>query len=301
MTGMPTNHEAGFSRGTGLLVLEVIHSNPNGDPDAESEPRTIDSDGHGLVSPVSVKRKIRDLVENKRGPVWLAAAERLGLDNAQRFGVLETRYRDREAIFKMDAPTFINGFWDARVFGNTFLEDLKDKKIKTGDKDHFIGTGVVQFGPGISVAPIEIERLTLTNKSGVQAGKDRGMAPLAWRVVRHGLYHMPFFVNPMAAGKSGCSSQDIDVVKFVLPYVYRSTASAMRPNVEVLHAWYAEHQSPLGSIPDYLIIDALTPSKIDEAEKPSVSRNEYVIPDTLPAEVRGRLASFEDLCLKAWG
>ena len=36
-----------FNRGTGLLVIEVRHSNPNGDPDAESEPRTIDADGRG--------------------------------------------------------------------------------------------------------------------------------------------------------------------------------------------------------------------------------------------------------------
>ena len=40
--------EVKLNRGTGMLVIEVRHSNPNGDPDAESEPRTIDSDGRGL-------------------------------------------------------------------------------------------------------------------------------------------------------------------------------------------------------------------------------------------------------------
>ena len=30
-----------LNRGTGLLVIEVRCSNPNGDPDAESEPRTL--------------------------------------------------------------------------------------------------------------------------------------------------------------------------------------------------------------------------------------------------------------------
>ena len=49
-----------FNRATGLLVIEVRNSNPNGDPDAESEPRTIDADGRGLISPVSFKRKLRD-------------------------------------------------------------------------------------------------------------------------------------------------------------------------------------------------------------------------------------------------
>jgi Cas7 group CRISPR-associated protein Csh2 len=58
-----------FNRGTGLLVIEVQNSNPNGDPDAESEPRTLDSDGRGLISPVSFKRKLRDLVAASDGPV----------------------------------------------------------------------------------------------------------------------------------------------------------------------------------------------------------------------------------------
>ena len=59
-----------FNRGTGLLVIEVKHSNPNGDPDMESDPRTLEIDGRGLISPVSYKRKLRDLVGEKGGPAW---------------------------------------------------------------------------------------------------------------------------------------------------------------------------------------------------------------------------------------
>ncbi|MBL1292381.1 MAG: type I CRISPR-associated protein Cas7 [Thiotrichales bacterium] len=33
-------------------------SNPNGDPDMESEPRTRELDGLGMISPVSLKRKL---------------------------------------------------------------------------------------------------------------------------------------------------------------------------------------------------------------------------------------------------
>jgi CRISPR-associated protein Csd2 len=242
-----------LNRGTGLIVLEVRHSNPNGDPDAESEPRTLDIDGRGLISPVSFKRKLRDLVADEDGPVWQLAADalRLGTNgDGRRYQILESRGRERDAIFKMDAGTFGNTFWDARVFGNTFLEDIKGKDYKPGEKDHFISTGVAQVGPGISIAPIEVERLTTTNKAGVEEGKDRGMAPLGWRVVRHAVYSMPFFVNPMAARKTGCGALDIELLKFVIPHAYRNTASAVRPFVEVRHAWYAEHKSPLGSCPD---------------------------------------------------
>jgi len=54
--------EAPFNRHVGLIVLDVTMSNPNGDPDMESEPRTRELDGLGMISPVSLKRKFRDLV-----------------------------------------------------------------------------------------------------------------------------------------------------------------------------------------------------------------------------------------------
>lgn len=289
-----------FSRGTGLLVIEVRQSNPNGDPDAESEPRTLDADGRGLISPVSFKRKLRDLVADEEGPAWQEAKRRLELGmngDSRSYRILESRGRDRDAIFKMNAQEFTSTFWDARVFGNTFLEDIKDKDIKPGDKDHFISTGVVQFGPGISIAPVEVQRLTTTNKSGVERGKDRGMAPLSWRVVRHAVYTMPFFVNPMAASKSGCEQLDISLMKFLIPLAYRNTASAVRPFVEIRHAWYAEHKSSLGSCPDSLILDAMVPRKIKgDADQPSLCIQEYDIPTTLPAEFNQRLSSFADLC-----
>lgn len=289
-----------FNRGTGLLILEVRHSNPNGDPDQESEPRTMD-DRRGLISPVSFKRKLRDLVADKDGPVWKVSQDTLSIGagrNGREYGILESRHRDRGAISAMDAAEFTAAFWDARIFGNTFLEEMTGPK--TGDKDHFISTGVVQFGPGVSVAPVEIERMTTTNKAGVEAGKDRGMAPLGWRVVRHGVYTMPFFVNPMAAEKNGCDARDVDIMKFLIPHAYRNTASAVRPFVEVRHAWYAEHRSPLGSCPDSLIIDALMPTKREAPEHASTSIAEYDLPGELPQEVHERLASFEDLTAKEW-
>ena len=83
-----TNEVGGFKRGTGLLVIEVRNSNPNGDPDRDSDPRQR-PDQKGEISPVSYKRKLRDLVEWK-GEVWDALAGDLNL-TAARFGILESR------------------------------------------------------------------------------------------------------------------------------------------------------------------------------------------------------------------
>ena len=42
-----------LKRATGLLVIEVVNSNPNGDPDRESDPRQRPN-GLGEISPVSL-------------------------------------------------------------------------------------------------------------------------------------------------------------------------------------------------------------------------------------------------------
>lgn len=274
-------------RAVGLLVLEIINSNPNGDPDRESDPRQR-LDDRGEISPVSFKRKLRDLVENKEGPVWKEMAGMLGLD-ADKFQILESRGRDRKEITKLlqeNPQAFIDRYWDGRLFGNTFLEENVSSTIKTG---------AVQFGMGLSIAPILIERQTNTSKSGVQEGLDRGMAPLAYRVVQHAVYCMPFFVNPSAAQKSGCTQEDINLMLKLIPYAYSHTASYVRPQVEVRHAWYACHKSALGSFSDQEFIEALTPKKTSNPDKPSESWSDYEAPKDLLEKLKAKSDRFMDL------
>ena len=227
-----------INRGTGLLIIEVRNSNPNGNPDCDSDPRQR-NDQRGEISPVSFKAKVRSLIENKEGPVWLELQKKYNLEPKE-YEILESRKRAKEDI-KEGEDEFRKKFWDGRVFGNTELEKGRNVPVRTG---------VVQFGMGISVAPIEIERHTTTNPP-VQAGKSVGMAPLAYRIVSHGVYCMPFFVNPTAAIKSGCTKKDIDILFNVIPYVYSHTASYIRPSVEIRYAWYMEHKNPLGSCSDF--------------------------------------------------
>ena len=49
-----------------VLVFDVTNGNPNGDPDAGNLPRLDPETNHGLVSDVSLKRKIRNYVELAR-------------------------------------------------------------------------------------------------------------------------------------------------------------------------------------------------------------------------------------------
>ena len=282
-----------INRATGLLIIEVVSSNPNGDPDRESDPRQRPN-GQGEISPVSFKRKLRDLVEAKDQPVFQSLKERLQLKDGC-YEILESRGRDREAIKKEMADgddkdfmksTFVRKYWDARVFGNTFLEGESDKGT--------IKTGVVQFGMGLSVKPIEVIRQTNTNKAGVQEGKNQGMAPMAYRVVTHAVYAMPFFVNPTYAPKSGCTKKDIELLKALIPYAYDHTRSAIRPDVRIRHAWFVEHKDALGTCPDFKIFDALAPkAKVDV---PS-SWDDYDVPTTLPKELEDKGLQLKDLAL----
>ena len=289
-----------IKRATGLLVIEAVSSNPNGDPDRESDPRQRPN-GLGEISPVSFKRKLRDLVEDIEGPVFTTISQNLGI-NANNFCILESRGRDRNAISaEMSAniedfnqkdfldSIFVQKYWDARLFGNTFLE-------KGGNKG-YIKTGVAQFVMGLSVSPVQIVRQTNTNKSGVQEGKNQGMAPLAYRVVEHGVYCMPFYINPSSAHKSGCTTMDIELLKALIPYAYDHTRSAIRPDVRIRHAWFMEHKNALGSCPDYLLIDALTPKrKGDEPIASSVSWDDYDDKSArLSTELKDKLNSCVDL------
>lgn len=288
-----------IKRATGLLIIEAVNSNPNGDPDRESDPRQRPN-GLGEISPVSFKRKLRDLIEDKDGLIFGDVCTKLNM-NPENFCILESRGRDRSAIKsemgknieKFDQKEFLNSsfvrkYWDGRLFGNTFLEEGGDKG--------YIKTGVAQFVMGLSVAPIQIVRHTNTNKPGVQEGKNQGMAPLAYRVVEHGVYCMPFYINPSNAHKSGCTKKDIDLLKALIPYAYDHTRSAIRPDVRIRHAWYMEHKNHLGSCADYLLIEALTPKrKGTDAMAPSTSWNDYDVPSALPKELRAKIESCEDL------
>jgi Cas7 group CRISPR-associated protein Csh2 len=301
-----------IKRVTGLLVIEVVNSNPNGDPDAMSDPRQRDN-GQGEISPVSYKRKLRDLVEITDGPVYQKVTKDLpSVPEGYQFGILELRGRDRKAIFKEMGPKepfvetkflssdFVKKYWDARLFGNTFLESKEAGDADAGKARNkgYIKTGVVQFGMGLSICPVTIRRHTMTNKPGVQEGKSQGMAPLAYRVVEHGVYVMPFFINPSLAAKSGCKPCDVELLKRLIPYAYDHTRSAIRPDVRIRHAWWIEHKDVLGSVPDYMLIDALTPKrKGPDPLAPSAAWSDYDVPSCLPDAIKNKVNVF-DLMLK---
>jgi CRISPR-associated protein Csd2 len=322
---MLNEQKQSIPRATGLLVIVAENVNPNGDPDRESDPRQRSHDRRGYISGVSFKRKLRDLVELKKGPVWQHMSKKLSL-NDDLFCILESRERGfsevkdageawRKVLELIDkgnnGSAVINKYWDARVFGATFLEKGEDAPqtgggVGSSDRKH-IRTGVAQFGIAVSVAPVRIHRDTNTKKASAQESKDRGMAPLACRYVEHGVYCMPFFVNPTAAIQSGCTAKDIALLLSLIKPAYANTRSVTRSHgvIEILHAWYAEHDDDLGSFSEFEFIEKLTPRrKGGNREKESESgvplKDQYDVPDKMPNDFSGRLKNGKlyDLCVE---
>ncbi len=276
-----------INRAVGYAVVEVTNSNINGDPDRDGAPRHR-PDELGESTAVSTKRKFRDVVMFKNGPVWKAIEKALGLD-PDKFKIFERPDRP----FNKSAPSgqtpaleyaksgkVLEECWDARTFGIAFFGDKEDDKNQS-----VVSRGTIQIGMGLSISPVRISERTITRGMPVQSDKTRGMGSLALKTVDHAIYVIPIFVNPSQAVQNGTTATDIEVFKYVFPHIFSATMSATRPQVNLLHVHWVEHSTPLGDCPDHLILDALMPKRKDDGERPSMSREQYDIPDKLPASL----------------
>lgn len=257
-----------LNRMTGLLVLEVINSNPNGDPDRDSDPRQRD-DGIGEISPVSVKRKLRDLIEFKENNfIWEEVGKNL---NADEFKILESRQNKRSTVkdqlLEKDSAGFVNTYWDARLFGNTFLEEGGGDTIRSG---------ALHFGVGLSVASVKIQRETFTKKAPAQEGRSRGMAPLGFRIVEYGIYTVPFFFSPHQGQRTGCREEDVQLFLKLIPYMYDHNRSLVRSQVNILHAHVGWHGNKLGTFKDSDFFAELFPQLKEGAS--GCKRKDFNIP-----------------------
>ena len=118
-----------IKRAVGSIIVEVINSNPNGDPDRDGAPRQRE-DGRGEISDKSVKRKWRDFLENHDCDKFRAFQNIYSFD-PERFHIFESRRRNwKQLISEISSSAedyretdFCRKYWDGRVFGNTILEN----------------------------------------------------------------------------------------------------------------------------------------------------------------------------------
>jgi CRISPR-associated protein Csd2 len=301
-----------------VLLFDVAHGNPNGDPDAGNSPRIDPETGIGLVTDVCLKRKIRNYVAITRQmepPNDIYVKERGILAREQRKAYQAIRAEAQDSPNK-DARTWMcANYFDVRTFGAVMStgkaaaedrEDATTKGKKANLKMWNCGQvrGPVQIGFAQSVAPIvthehTITRVALTNADDVDRGgpgngeEDAASGQMGRKhTVPYGLYRAHIFVSPFLADDTGFSNADLDLLIESLKNLFELDRSASRGEMAVRGLFQFQHEAKLGNAPAHKLFELIKITSRDES-KPARSVADFDIvepPDSgpLPAGITYR-------------
>ncbi len=244
-----------------VLLFEVINGNPNGDPDAGNAPRVDPQDGHGLVSDVCLKRKIRNFITFAKGAA--AGAPQPGYDiYLKEKAVLNHQHQRGYAALGLDAKHpaklkpgetpadervrrwMCQTFFDVRMFGAVMTTGVNAGQVR----------GPVQIAFARSVEPIVSLEQTLTRmavttekESAAQEGVNRTMGRK--EIVPYALYRAHGFVSPFLAASTGFSKADLELLFAALAQMFDHDRSAARGEMGTCKLFVFEHESALGNAP----------------------------------------------------
>src|SRR3954452_17080013 len=117
-----------------VLFFEVTDGNPNGDPDAGNAPRIDPETGHGLVTDVCLKRKVRNFVQlsqvevadgstlrpRPRYEIYVKERGILAVQQRRAYealGNVGDRHDNRPATVREARAWMCRTFFDVRAFG----------------------------------------------------------------------------------------------------------------------------------------------------------------------------------------
>lgn len=245
------------------VVLRVKNANPNGDPLNGNRPRT-DYEGHGEISDVCIKRKIRDrLMEIKNDKkeckykVFVQSDDRK-LDEATSLRDRAEKALGKDLGGKETVKKACMEWIDVRTFGQLFAFSAKKgvKGGEAGDGDDASGRSVPIRGPvsihtALSVDTVSITSTQITKsvnsedtKDGKRSSDTMGMK----HRVDNGVYVFYGSMNPQLAERTGFDDADAEAIKGVLPKLFENDASSARPegSMEVLKLIWWKHNCKSG-------------------------------------------------------
>lgn len=255
-----------------LYLFDVQDGNPNGDPDAGNLPRVDSETGHGLVTDVCLKRKVRNYVEeakNNEPSYEIFIREAAVLDNA-----VEDIYKTEE-VSKADkkdkkdtAKKMLCGkYYDIRSFGAVIATKEKQGQVR----------GPIQLTFARSVDPIfslshSITRMAVTKESDKDKEKTMGRKA----TVPYGLYLTHGFVSASLADQTGFSQEDLQLFWEALSNMFDIDRSAARGLMSARKLIVFEHSTKLGNAPANVLFDLV---KIEKKPEVEVARsfNDYVV------------------------
>ena len=258
-----------------VFAFDIVDGNPNGDPDANNRPRVDPETGHGLVTDVSLKRKIRDTLPLAAGDsagygIFVTAGDALNttLERSYKMNGLELGDKTKDASA---AKTWLcANYVDIRLFGAV---------LSTG-KTPALGQirGPLQVSFARSVDPISPAEHTITrvaHTTAADAEKGGGTMGSKW-TVPYGLYVATLGYSAARGLQTGVSQRDLELLFKVLASMFDHTSSAARAKMatRVLHVF--SHSDAFGSAPMHSLVDRVRFARNDNVELPR-SFSDYTV------------------------
>ncbi|GIP57590.1 type I-C CRISPR-associated protein Cas7/Csd2 [Paenibacillus woosongensis] len=232
------------------VVLSVTNANPNGDPLNGNRPRQ-NYDGHGEISDVAIKRKIRNRLQDMGESIFVQSNDRKSdsfnslRERADANAELEKILKSKTSSSDDFARIACQEWLDVRSFGQVFA-------FKSSDKGGGVSVGVrgpVSIHTAVSVDPINITSMQITKSVNSEPGKERGSDTMGMKHrVDFGLYVFYGSINTQLAEKTGFTQEDANKMKQALVTLFENDASAARPDgsMEIHKVYWWEHNSKLG-------------------------------------------------------
>ena len=213
-----------------LALISVSGANPNGDPCGDGTPRT-DSRSHGIITPVCIKRKLRDRLE-EMGEKILVSPPRFRGD------VIASRVM---SLPKGGDPgrRACAEWYDVRAFGQVFaFPGVYISGIK----------GAVTLQQAVSLHPVKINQTGITRCIPNTASNRKSGNIGFTKTVEYGLYELRGSINAYAAAKNGFSTSDAEKLRNALLSIFVNDCSAARPagSMELKRLFWWEHSGVLG-------------------------------------------------------
>lgn len=248
-----------------IYLFDVKDGNPNGDPDAGNLPRVDAESGHGLMTDVALKRKVRNfigLIHGEQPPHEIyvkekavlnkqheRAYEALGLDpggkEGKRKGAADQVDQARQWMCK--------NFYDVRTFGAVMSTGTNCGQVR----------GPVQLTFGRSIDPVissehAITRMAVTTEAEAekQQGDNRTMGRKF--TVPYGLYRTHGFVSAPLAEQTGFSENDLELFWKSLEQMFEHDRSAARGEMSARGLLVFKHDDRLGNAQAHALFDRLT-------------------------------------------
>jgi CRISPR-associated protein Csd2 len=260
-----------------ILLFDVQDGNPNGDPDAGNLPRVDPETGHGIVTDVCLKRKIRNyiyMLKKNEPPFEIYVKEKaiLNQQHERAHAAVGNDTGKRESKPKHDKKNdeakmwMCMNFFDVRTFGAV---------MSTGDWKCGQVRGPVQLTFARSVEPVIpleycITRMAVATAKEAedQGGDNRTMGRKF--TIPYGLYKSYGFISANLANQTSFSEEDLKLLWETLANMFDHDRSASHGLMQTRGLFVFKHDSEFGRAPAHRLFDLI---KIKKKATDKVARS----------------------------